>query len=116
MVAVMDPATADAFRHRDDATVRVAEATHAIPACEETKRERIRGLVNVVLAGMSLAFLCVVVHAATSNLAGNEKELAWVLAACVGTPLAGFSVYRFTRPKPHHSRKATSSGVGSLRR
>lgn len=104
-IADMTPIAAQAMAKRGDDDVKVAHATHAVPAqektkCEqeETKRAWISSLCSIALCGMGLAVLYVVVDVASSHLSG--KDLGYVLAAVVGAPVLTYGVYRFTKPKP----------------
>lgn len=88
---------AEAHRHRADADVKIAEsqaraaeATHAIPAREETKRE----ITKVVFFGGSMiAIVCV---AAFSLVDG---ALAGVLTACAVAIGGVWAVKEFKKPR-----------------
>ena len=97
------PRGLEAMKHRDEANVKVAESTHAIPAqeqtkCakEETKREGIKVVGSLVSVGMVLAFLCFIVREAIAKLINTD--LAWVLVACAGVAVGGgsYTIYRLT--------------------
>ena len=87
----MSPIAASAFAKRADADVKIAEATHVIPAQEntkrakeETKREALRITAGIILAGMGMLLVYEVLLVAAKHLSGGD--LALVLSAIVGVP------------------------------